>query len=355
MTNDENIKLVEDHIRLRLDPKIYAFSTNTIPNYLKVGDTLRPVDVRISEWEKLITERLGRKPEITRKGDFTALLSDEHYFRDYSVHSYLESIGKHRLDGDLAHKYSIEFFENTDINDVEQAINDIKQDYISEGIIKKYTYYSVADSTHAEAHGANDKVWNLRPNQAEVVNNFLARPDEKKLLMYAVMRFGKSFTAMYCAYAKKLKKVLIVSAKADVKGEWQKTIETPTCFKNYKFVCDKDLKNNFDIDSYLAENSDNCVAVFLTLQNLCGKDSDGNNIKKRLEQIFNTQFDLLIVDETHYGAWAHEYGKPLQDADEDVIADERKDFGKFKEKVATINAIQQLHLSGTPYNLLCAI
>ena len=34
----------------RIDPHIYAFSTNTVPNYLKVGDTYRPVSVRIGEW-----------------------------------------------------------------------------------------------------------------------------------------------------------------------------------------------------------------------------------------------------------------------------------------------------------------
>ncbi len=352
MTNEENIKLVEDHIQLRLDPKIYAFSTNTIPNYLKVGDTLRSVDVRITEWEKLIYARLGQKPIITKEGDFSALLSQDHYFRDYSVHSFLEGIGKHRIDGELAHKYSIEFFENTDIHDVEQAINDIRQDYCSDELNKKYIYYNIADNTHTEIHGANDKEWHLRPNQQEVVNNFLSHPTEKKLLMYAVMRFGKSFTAIYCALAKKARKVLIVSAKADVKAEWQKTIETPTCFKNYKFICDKDLQNNFDIESYLSENADNGVAVFLTLQNLCGKDSDGNNIKRRLKQIYGLEFDLLIVDETHYGAWAHEYGKPIKDADEDVIQEEKKEYGQFINKVETIKAIQQLHLSGTPYNLL---
>ncbi|MDE7439394.1 MAG: restriction endonuclease, partial [Clostridia bacterium] len=223
MTNEENIKLVEDNILLRLDPKIYAFITNTVPNQLKIGDTSRPVDVRLDEWRKLLRKRLGQDPVITKIGEFPALLSPDHYFRDYSVHSYLEGIGKHRMNGELAHKYSVEFFENTNISDVQEAINAIRQDYGSGELNKRFVYYNVADSSHAEAHGANDKEWNLRPNQQEVVDNFLKRPDEKKLLMYAVMRFGKSFTAMYCALAKKARKVLIVSAKADVKGEWQKT------------------------------------------------------------------------------------------------------------------------------------
>ena len=33
----------------RVDPHIYAFSTNTIPNYLKVGDTYRPVSIPVTD------------------------------------------------------------------------------------------------------------------------------------------------------------------------------------------------------------------------------------------------------------------------------------------------------------------
>ena len=31
----------------RVEPQIYAFTTQTIPNYLKVGDTYRPLEVRL--------------------------------------------------------------------------------------------------------------------------------------------------------------------------------------------------------------------------------------------------------------------------------------------------------------------
>lgn len=43
--------LLDEIIIGRVEPHIYAFSTNTIPNYLKVGDTYRPVSVRLKEWE----------------------------------------------------------------------------------------------------------------------------------------------------------------------------------------------------------------------------------------------------------------------------------------------------------------
>ena len=41
-------KTILDEIIIgRVEPHIYAFTTNTIPNYLKVGDTYRPVSVRL--------------------------------------------------------------------------------------------------------------------------------------------------------------------------------------------------------------------------------------------------------------------------------------------------------------------
>ena len=48
--------LLENIIVGRVEPHIYAFTTNTIPNYLKVGDTYRPVSVRLKEWRQFYPE-----------------------------------------------------------------------------------------------------------------------------------------------------------------------------------------------------------------------------------------------------------------------------------------------------------
>ena len=50
MINRENRELLDGIIVGRVKPHIYAFTTNTIPNYLKIGDTYRPVAVRLREW-----------------------------------------------------------------------------------------------------------------------------------------------------------------------------------------------------------------------------------------------------------------------------------------------------------------
>ena len=44
--------IIDQIITGRVSPHIYAFRIGTIPDYLKVGDTYRPVEVRLDEWRK---------------------------------------------------------------------------------------------------------------------------------------------------------------------------------------------------------------------------------------------------------------------------------------------------------------
>ena len=89
----QNRSVLDNLIVGRIDPHIYAFKTNTIPNYLKVGDTYRPVSVRIKEWLKHFPDLQHDKEWI-----WTAKTQDGKYFRDFAVHYYLETIkGFHRL------------------------------------------------------------------------------------------------------------------------------------------------------------------------------------------------------------------------------------------------------------------
>ena len=47
-----NTSALDELIFGRVEPHIYAFSTETVPNYLKVGDTYRPLEMRLDEWRK---------------------------------------------------------------------------------------------------------------------------------------------------------------------------------------------------------------------------------------------------------------------------------------------------------------
>lgn len=345
----EGKEILDQIIVGRVDPYIYAFSTNTIPNYLKVGDTYRPVSVRLNEWKKYF-------PDLEEEYKEKAIINDDVFFRDYSVHKFIEEeLGKTRLIESMLEEgicYSNEFFENATSDDVKEAIKDIKKSY--EENDNKYQFYDSRTSLPEVFQFKREDVeWEPRPNQQEAIDNFIkARENNRKnLLMYAVMRFGKSFTAMMCAKEMKAKLVVIVSAKADVKIEWKKTVEQPKNFEGYSFVsADELIRNNNEIKDRL--NNGEKVAVFLTLQDL-----QGNLIKDRHKDIFKNKIDLLIVDETHFGARADSYGRVLENTKyisdiRDKYESEIDKLDELDENIKAFDVDTTLHLSGTPYRIL---
>lgn len=337
----------------RVEPRIYAFTTNTIPNYLKVGDTYRPVEVRLNEWREHF-------PNLKREFDDSAKIG-EVFFRDYSVHDYLEKIAKRPrlVKGTFPEVYySNEFFEGATKSDVKAAIGDIRHDFDTKG--QQYQFYSIAEGLPTSMKFSSTGMWELRPNQEAAVKKFesAVAAGRKNLLMYAVMRFGKSFTSLCCAKTMNDGKgadiVLVLSAKADVCGEWKKTVESAENFRNdYEFLSGKDLKANDKIVSSLRKKGKK-VVIFLTLQDL-----QTSTIKERHRDLFNKKIDLLIVDETHYGARAGKYGEILRKT-KSYVADKSscrdcEDSKNAENMDAAIKAFKvnvTLHLSGTPYRIL---
>ncbi|MBO4740407.1 MAG: hypothetical protein J5605_02055, partial [Bacteroidales bacterium] len=120
------------------NPHIYAFRTKSVPDYLKVGYTDRPVSVRLKDW--------GTKyEEIEPVGKWLAKVKSEKvpenelgvYFMDHAVHEFIKRIGPH-YDGDVNDRhlpydsknwesdypelyFSEEFFQNAKWEDVEAA------------------------------------------------------------------------------------------------------------------------------------------------------------------------------------------------------------------------------------------
>ena len=347
----EAIDILDRIIIGRVEPHIYAFTTNTVPNYLKVGDTYRPVSKRLNEWREFF-------PELEKQYENKATIDEETYFRDYSIHQYLENgLNKQRLKpGDLENGiyYSREFFKDTQILDIDNAVEDIKENYKANS--SKYEYYSSNNRLPQTYHYQRGGNWDLRPNQEAAVNSFIqaVKNGRRNLLMYAVMRFGKSFTSLCCALEMKAQTVLVVSAKADVKDEWKKTVESAGNFSEYVFIESSDLLIDENVISEKHLEGKKTV-IFLTLQDL-----QGDTIKDKHKEVFGEQIDLLIVDETHFGARAESFGKILKNAGYDKtdekniskLEDENIDVSEADIEIKKINAKIRLHLSGTPYRIL---
>ena len=343
-----DLSILDNLITGRVEPHIYAFTTNTIPNYLKVGDTYRPVEKRLNEWQEHF-------PNLEKKFEGSAKITDDVYFRDYSVHHFLEmEKNRSRLESEdvpTGVYYSKEFFKEAIVDDVEEAISDIKEDYNCK--TGKYHYYDANTQLPTIEKYASTGMWHSRPNQKATIKAFKQAIDNGRthLLMYAVMRFGKSFTSMCCAKEMGANLVVVVSAKADVKDEWKKTVESAENFRNdYEFFSSDDLKSNYNIINETLDNPTNPknVVIFLTLQDL-----QGENIKDKHAQIFGRKIDLLLVDETHFGARAEKYGAVLRASQGEKLSKEEKyAVEDILESTKEFDVNVTIHLSGTPYRIL---
>ncbi len=345
----EKTAILETTIFGRVKPHIYAFKTGTIPNYLKVGDTYRPVHIRLNEWAK----KYELLEEVYRK---EAIVDENTFFRDYAIHQYFEdTLGLHRLCREEINSdiyYSNEFFKDATKEHIETAIEDICNNFTNGGTL--YHYYRFDESPipiklHYE-RGAEE--YKPREEQKNTVKKFRAAiaAGRKNLLMYAVMRFGKSFTAMLCAKAIDAKLVVVLCGKTSVADEWKRNVEIPKNFEGYYFYTYKDLDDCPNLISRERAAGKKMV-LFLTLQDLAG-----DNIKERHKELFESEIDLTIIDETHFGARAPKYGRVLNDElgikanlkehqDESDIEELGNSLKHFKTKI-------KLHLSGTPYRIL---
>jgi len=329
----------------RVNPHIYAFTTETIPNYLKVGDTYRAVDTRLNEWRNIF-------PNLVPQYRHSAKIDEDRIFRDYAVHDFLVDTRKReRLEpGKFPDQYySNEFFQNATVRDVEDAIEDIKDS--AKRNDNRYQFYT-PDHLPVTYVFKRDKNFPPRNNQQDAIDRFVeaVSSGRNNLLMYAVMRFGKTFTAMCCAEAISARLVVIVSAKADVRLAWKEEVESHKRFSKYVFL-DKDSLDAREttISGELSHGKN--VAVFLTLQDLQGEE-----IKTRHKELFERVADLLIIDETHFGARAEEYGKVLKTLSLKAKAfnTEMKglDASVDGDTIKVLKSKVRLHLSGTPYRIL---
>ena len=195
--------------------------------------------------------------------------------------------------------------------------------------------------------------------------------------MAAVMRFGKTHAAYEIVKKAKLKRVIVTSAKADVRAAWRDDINHKHFYKDFVFI---EVLNQYkwDVTAYdeksgklmthhlqvhkdmLKEYADKTIIFFFTLHDL------GGNVKQMKAKhigLFDEEFDMLIVDETHYGSHANTFGKvtglgiELEDEVTD-IDDELKEMENDRKTLESLKGglryKRVLQVSGTPYYILAS-
>jgi molybdopterin-guanine dinucleotide biosynthesis protein len=209
----------------------------------------------------------------------------------------------------------------------------------------------------------------MRPEQQLAVKRTMeyyvsAKKDEPtrapKFLWNAKMRFGKTFASYELAKKMGLQRILVLTFKPAVESAWYEDLTTHVDFEGWQFISNKDAHNNsLNIDQQFAQaDKSRPIVVFGSFQDLLGTNENGG-IKAKNEFIHSGNWDLVIFDEYHFGAWRENAKKLFENPDEE--ADTEFDPEQYKQDEADnaynetflpITTSYYLFLSGTPFRAL---
>lgn len=117
-----------------------------------------------------------------------------------------------------------------------------------------------------------------------------------RFLWNAKMRFGKTFTSYHLAKRLEAKRVLVLTFKPAVEDAWQTDLESHVAFDGWQYLSRNSGSDPTKIDR------DKPVVYFGSFQDLLGRDKAGN-IKPKNEWLHTVNWDLVVFDEYHFGAW----------------------------------------------------
>lgn len=328
--------------RPSINPTIYVYELLNVSShvgYLKIGYTERNVEDRINE--QLHTSGVSHRTVLVE----SAMRDDGTVFSDHEIHAYLKRKGFAQLnEGEDKN----EWFKCS-INEVKEAIN-----FVRDGI-KTEENRTLTFSMRPEQYRAVEKTINY-------FNNFKAEQPKSspKFLWNAKMRFGKTFAAYELAKKMGFKMILVLTFKPAVESAWRDDLLGHVDFEGWQFISNKDAHNNsINIDEqYEKADKSRPIVVFGSFQDLLGTN-DAGGIKAKNQFIHTSNWDLVIFDEYHFGAWRENAKKLFEIPDDEEAVD--FDLEKYKrdeadnaynESFLPITTEYYLFLSGTPFRAI---
>lgn len=318
--------------------RLYAYAIHDAEHkgWLKVGQTTRDVKVRVAQQLKT-----AAVTNFTIEVDESGMRDDGSAIRDFDVRDRLKAKG----------------FENPTLEWMACTVDDVKT--------------AIAElRTGEELTGTHHETFEMRPEQkgavAKTFDYFHSIWKEDmhavpRFLWNAKMRFGKTFTSYQLAKKLGATRVLVVTFKPAVEDAWSSDLLTHKDFDGWQY-----LSRSSGVDPSKIEKKKPLV-YFGSFQDLLGRDKATGLIKPKNEWIHTINWDLVIFDEYHFGAWresakelfegeddkeakkelAGEYGEALETFDEELeeLSNDEKDF-------LPITTRAYLYLSGTPFKAL---
>ena len=316
-------------------PRIYAYAIADTAHcgQLKVGQTTRDVKRRVAEQLKTAAIQ-----NYTIELDEAAEREDGSIFTDHDVRAALVKKG----------------FGNTILEWV--------------GCTVAYVATVLAElRTGKPLSGTHHQTFGMRDEQADAVNktfdyyHSIWREDANaapRFLWNAKMRFGKTFTTYQLAKKLHTRRVLVLTFKPAVEDAWQSDLENHVDFDGWQYLLRSSGKDPTQIDKAKP------VVYFGSFQDLLGRDAAGN-IKPRNEWLHTINWDLVVFDEYHFGAW-RDTAKELFEGEDDAVAKKEAkldgELDRINENLAVLSNQETdflpittrayLYLSGTPFKAL---
>ena len=248
-------------------------------------------------------------------------------FQDHDIHDILVRSGIKRKVFDTEHKANEWFY--TDLETVKKAIAAAKEG---------------RTSLNASEITKDRSPVIFRPEQTEAIEKtikqFKKSGGSHQMLWNAKMRFGKTLSTLEVVKRMNYNRTLILTHRPVVDSGWfedySKIFYDRADFYYFskKNGGDPTEEENFHAMLHHADNNgmnDYHFIYFASIQDMRGSELVGGKFAKN-EEIFNINWDLIIIDEAHEGTQT-ELGKA-------VLSKCRKDNTRI------------LHLSGTPFNLM---
>jgi L-rhamnose mutarotase len=318
-------------------PRIYAYSIDDKAHkgLLKVGQTTRNVKQRIAEQLKTAGIK-NYKIEL----DESAARNDGTLFSDHDVRAALVK----------------KKFANQELEWMRCTVKDVKTVLTELRTGQKFT-------------GTHHLDFPMRREQGEAVDKTFdyfqsiwaeSKHAVPRFLWNAKMRFGKTFTAYQLAKKLGAKRLLVLTFKPAVEDAWQTDLESHVDFDGWQYLSKSSGSDPTQIDRKKP------VVYFGSFQDLLGHDAAGN-IKPKNEWLHEVNWDLVVFDEYHFGAWRETAKELFEGEDEAVFKKEAKleyaagledvneDLGVLSEKETEflpITTKAYLYLSGTPFKAL---
>ena len=318
-------------------PRIYAYSIadKAHTGLLKVGQTSREVKKRVAE--QLKTAKIEN---YTIELDESAEREDGSIFTDHEVRAALAKKG-HEKDG-------LEWMRCT-VKDVKTVLAELRSGQKFSGTHhENFPMRQEQADAVEKTHAYYQSIW---------AENKKAVP---RFLWNAKMRFGKTFTAYQLAKKLGAKRVLVLTFKPAVEDAWQTDLESHVDFDGWQYLSRASGGDPSEVSNKKP------LVFFGSFQDVLGTDS-GGKIKAKNEWLHTMNWDLVVFDEYHFGAWK-DTAKELFEGEDEVVAKKEakleyaaglegvnEDLTVLSEKEAAflpITTKAYLYLSGTPFRAL---